>query len=564
LQISGSTRFTEKGTMAELLTDIDPVLEAAFSHYGALAQGILESLPWEERASGLPMNPRRVFVAKIPSSHTFWALLWRPRKVLLQTQGFSIAKPDADWRIFFTFIDPDRKAEALRQSASVESSGRGEVPAPAGLAYYEYQKAGVQFLDTHPSSLLADDPGLGKTIQVCGFLNLRPEIRLVLIVCPASVKYVWPRELARWLTDKSRTVAVAGVALDVSAEILVCNYDLLRKFDAVLKGRRYDLLVLDEAHYIKTPRAQRTRACKLLGALAARKVLLTGTPIMNRPGELWSLLNFLDAKSWGPFFPFAIRYCDAQRGQFGWDFTGASNLGELNERLRASGTMLRRRKVDVLPQLPRVTRQVVPLPVDMTPVLEELTERLAELMGFDPQAPPFEIDPVRIPFELIAAIRRETGTTKVQAALAFIADETEGLDKVVIYAHHHDVLEALHGTLSPSVLVTGRTPLKARAQAIARFQEPGAPKYFIASIAAMGVGITLTAASRVIFVEQSWTPAEMEQAECRLHRIGQANAVLSQYLVVRDSIDEKILSAVVGKMRVIERVLEEPGASAAE
>jgi SWI/SNF-related matrix-associated actin-dependent regulator 1 of chromatin subfamily A len=548
--------FMSFPSMPELLIDIDPALEAAFARYGALAQGILESLPWEE-APASPNNPRRRFVAKVYSTHTFWASLWRPRKAFWQAQGFAIAKPDADWRVVFTFTDPARRTEALRQSAAVESSGDSEIPVPAGLAYYEYQKAGVQFLDTHAGSLLADDPGLGKTIQVCGLLNLRPEIRSVLIVCPCSVKYVWARELARWLTDESRTVGIAGTTLDASAEILVCNYDLLRKFAAQLKSRRYDLLVLDEAHYIKTSGALRTKACKLLGALTARKVLLTGTPIMNRPAELWSLLNFLDAKAWGPFFPFALHYCDARKGPFGWDFDGASNLGELNDRLRTSGTMLRRRKVDVLPQLPRVTRQVVPLPVDMTPVLEELTERLAELMGFDPDNPPFEIDPVRIPFELIAVIRRETGTAKIQAALAFIADETQDVDKIVIYAHHHDVLKVLHEALTPSILVTGQTSAKARARAVASFQELGGPRYFIGSIGAMSVGITLTAASRVIFVEQSWTPAEMEQAECRLHRIGQNNAVLSQYLVVRDSIDEKILSAVVSKMRVIEAVLEE-------
>ena len=542
--------------MAELLIDLDPALETAFARYDVVTQGILESLPWEEQTAP-PDNPRRVFVAKVYSAHTFWASLWRPRKVFWQAQGFSVAKPDADWRVRFCFVDPTRQAEALRESATVQSSLAGEIPAPDGLDYFEYQKAGVQFLDTHRNTLLADDPGLGKTIQVCGLLNLRSQIRSVLVVCPASVKYVWARELGRWLTDKSRLISIASYALDPSAEILVCNYDLLRKFDSLLRSRRYDLLVLDEAHYIKTPRALRTKACKLLGALAAQKVLLTGTPIMNRPAELWSLLNFLDAKAWGPFFPFAQRYCDAFKGPFGWDFSGASHLPELNERLRTSGTMLRRRKVDVLPQLPRVIRQVVPLPVDMTPILEELTERLAALMGFDPDNPPFEIDPVRIPFELIAAIRRETGTAKIEAALAFIADETsEDVEKTVIYAHHHDVLRVLHEALVPSVLVTGQTPAKARARAVASFQEPGGPKYFVASIQAMGVGITLTAASRVIFVEESWTPAEMEQAECRLHRIGQLSSVLSQYLVVRGSIDEKILSTVVGKLRVIEAVLE--------
>jgi SWI/SNF-related matrix-associated actin-dependent regulator 1 of chromatin subfamily A len=542
--------------MAELLIDLDPALETAFARYDVVTQGILESLPWEEQTAP-PDNPRRVFVAKVYSAHTFWASLWRPRKVFWQAQGFSVAKPDADWRVRFCFVDPTRQAEALRESATVQSSLAGEIPAPDGLDYFEYQKAGVQFLDTHRNTLLADDPGLGKTIQVCGLLNLRSQIRSVLVVCPASVKYVWARELDRWLTDKTRTVSIAGRALDPSAEILVCNYDLLRKFDALLKRRRYDLLVLDEAHFIKTSKALRTKACKLLGALATRKVLLTGTPIMNRPAELWSLLNFLNAQAWGSFFPFAQRYCDAFNGPFGWDFSGASNLPELNERLRTTGNMLRRRKADVLPQLPRVIRQIVPLPVDMTPILEELTESLAESMGFDPDNPPFEIDPTRIPFELIAAIRRETGIVKIGAALAFIADETEGVDKVVIYAHHHDVLKALHEALTPSVLVTGQTPARTRVRAVASFQESEGLKYFIASIQAMGVGITLTAASRVIFVEQSWTPSEMEQAECRLHRIGQVNSVLSQYLVVRESIDEKILSAVVCKMRVIEAVLGE-------
>src|SRR6516225_5947891 len=115
----------------DLLSDIDPALETAFARYDVLTQGILESLPWEEQTA-LRSNPRRVFVAKVYSSHSFWASLWRPRKAFWQAQGFSIAKPDADWRVSFAFIDPKRQAEALRQSATVESSLPGEIPAPAG------------------------------------------------------------------------------------------------------------------------------------------------------------------------------------------------------------------------------------------------------------------------------------------------------------------------------------------------------------------------------------------------------------------------------------------------
>src|SRR6516165_12370419 len=141
--------------MAELLIDLDPALETAFARYDVVTQGILESLPWEEQTTPLN-NPRRVFLAKVYSTHTFWASLWRPRKAFWQAQGFSVAKPDADWRVRFAFIDPARQVEALRQSATVESSLPGEIPAPTGPEYFEYQKAGIQFLDSHPNVLLAD------------------------------------------------------------------------------------------------------------------------------------------------------------------------------------------------------------------------------------------------------------------------------------------------------------------------------------------------------------------------------------------------------------------------
>jgi SWI/SNF-related matrix-associated actin-dependent regulator 1 of chromatin subfamily A len=265
----------------------------------------------------------------------------------------------------------------------------------------------------------------------------------------------------------------------------------------------------------------------------------------------------LDAKAWGPFFPFARRYCAAFRGPFGWDFSGASNLEELNDRLRSSGTMLRRRKADVLPQLPRVMRQVIPLEVDLSPILEMLTEDLGRLMGFDPDDPPFEIDPTKFPFELVAAIRHETGLVKTEAAIRFIEDQTAGSpEKIVVFAHHAEVLSRLHEALPGSVLVTGKSSGKARQKAVDAFQRDDGIKYFVASTQTMGVGVTLTASARVIFVEQDWTPAMLEQAESRLHRIGQADSVLSQYLVVHDSIDEKIMAAVHAKMLVINAAIE--------
>jgi SWI/SNF-related matrix-associated actin-dependent regulator 1 of chromatin subfamily A len=540
---------------AAFLADIDPILETTFEKYGAVAQGILESLPWIEITVGAA--PRRTWEAVAYSDHIFWSALWRSNKVFWQKAGFSVSKPADNWIVTFRYIDPFRQVAAIEESRAIVPEG--EVPVPEGLRYFEYQKAGIEFLARTSTALLADEPGVGKTIQVCGLLNLRPDIRNILVVCPASVKFVWARELMKWLRQK-REISVAGKDLDVCVDIVVVNYDLLRKFGALLREKPFDLVVLDEAHYIKTPAAQRTKAAKAIAVSAARRILLTGTPIMSRPAELWSLLNLLDAKTWGPFFPFAQRYCDAKRVEFGgisrWDFSGASHLDELSLRLRSSGTFLRRTKADVLPQLPKVTRQVIPLDVDTSPLLEELTEALAERMGFDPHDPPFDIDPTAIPFELVSAIRHETGLLKCEAAIKFIKETSEdSQEKVIVFAHHHDVLIALAAGLEGSVKVTGASSAKNRQLAVDDFQNNPDLKYFVASTLAMGVGVTLTASSHVIFVEQDWIGSAMEQAESRCHRIGQESLVLVQYLVVHDTIDERIMTVVAAKMEIIGTVL---------
>jgi SWI/SNF-related matrix-associated actin-dependent regulator of chromatin subfamily A-like protein 1 len=194
--------------------------------------------------------------------------------------------------------------------------------------------------------------------------------------------------------------------------------------------------------------------------------------------------------------------------------------------------------------------------VDTSLLLEELTEALAEKLGFDPSNPPFEIDPTMIPFELVSAIRHETGLLKMKAAIEFILESTGGSEKVIVFAHHKDVLTALASALPGAVKVTGESSAKNRQLAVDDFQGDPKIQYFIASTMAMGVGITLTAAARVIFVESDWTPALLEQAESRCHRIGQeASSVFVQYLFVHDTIDERIMNTLVAKMEVIGAVL---------
>ena len=486
-------------------------------------------------------------------NHPAWKL-WRLNRGVMEERGFRAAKDaQGDWCLEYWIADEAAAAQTRKLSARVSSEL--SVPAPEGLRYYGFQIAGVEFLASRSAALLADEMGTGKTIQLAGLLNLTAP-RRVLVVTLASMKIVWALELRKWLVDRLIPIMVLKGGTkpqDLREEgIWIVNYELLDKFRSELSGRLLDLLALDEAHYIKNRSSQRTKAAHLLSRAAKQKILLTGTPLLNCPMELWSLLHFLCPLDWPNFYKFAHRYCAPVRTEWGWDYSGARNLEELNTRLR-SGLMMRRLKKDVLSQLPPLSRALVPLSVSGSGALSDLVSQA----GYDPFNLPETLEGSEIPFDCLAKIRHELGRLKVKAAIQFILEQAEGYnEKFVIFAHHRAVLKELALNLPGSVLVTGETPPEDRLAAIERFSNDATVSYFVAAIHAMGVGVTLSAASRAVFVEQDWTPAILRQAEDRLHRIGQTQAVLIQYLVVPDSIDVNITRTVVAKMDVIERAIE--------
>ena len=536
-------------------------MDKHFAAFKASNKAILSSLAWEGASAPVLRGTDvfHVYHASIPAGHRFWDL-WQVNRAALEERGFRVRSlfPEG-WFVELLIPDPEAERRLLDDSAATQSEL--EVPAPAGLAYYPFQRAGIEFLETHPQALLADDPGCGKGIQITGLLNLRPEIRSVLVICPACMKLTWRQELEKWLVN-GQCVALADDSGFERADIWIINYEQLAKYHAQLRGRRLDLLIADESHYLKNPKSQRSKLVRALGPLARRRILLTGTPVLNKPAELWAQLNLIDPMQWPKFFPFALRYCNAHRNQFGWDFSGSSNLQELKLRLRAS-CMLRRRKLDVLPQLPEITRAMVPLGgcVSTDGQLDEVTSQIATEMKMSVEelaSSRCDIDPEDISFSYAARARAILGTMKLGPALEFIREESEGdpESKFVIFAHHLQVLHGLAQGLPGALLVTGETPLHERQRAIDRFQTDPAAKYFVASIMAMSLGVTLTAASRVVFVETSWVPAILEQAESRCLRIGQRNAVLAQYLTVPDSIDTAIMRTVAAKLEVISAVVE--------
>ena len=502
--------------------------------------------------------------------------------------------------------------------ASKATDADVELPCPEGLAYLPFQKAGIAYATNRRNTLIGDEMGLGKTIQALGYINAISEIKTALVVCPASLKLNWEREAAKWLLRTFKAYVVDGVDDDIpeDATLVFVNYDLIRgkKIDdpdfkpapgvktpktvesshvhAQLMKRQWDVLVVDECHRIKDPKSLQAIAIlgreaapkkyekQILGLRhqAARYLFLTGTPFLNKPVEMHPLLSVLAPEEFGNFFKFAKRYCGAHQGPFAWDFSGASNLEELQERLRAT-IMVRRLKKDVLKELPPKRRQIIMLPAegikklikaeqDAWKLHEERLQELQNELDFahasgDKEAYKKGVEQLKqahkVGFEATSLARKALALAKLPKVIDHIEDAFEqGIDKLVLFCWHHDVANAITEHFgAAAVMLTGEiTSPKERQEAVDRFQNDPSVKIFVGSIGAAGVGHTLTAASTVIFAELDWVPANINQAEDRCHRIGQHNQVLVQHLVLDGTLDARMTELLVEKQEIADKALD--------
>lgn len=479
-------------------------------------------------------------------------------------------------------------------------------PAPEGRAYLPYQIEGIRYLLDHPRTLLADEPGLGKTIQVLGAYNAAPAIRSMLVVCPATLRLNWRDEAQRWLTRPATVYVVDDKhpTPPEGSEIVIVNYDRLKgPCLAALLARTWDALVLDEAHYVKERTARRTKAClgywdkakkavvPGLAQRAARLWVLTGTPIPNRVEEIHNVLAALAPREYGYWQRFVERYCDGHkekvaRGKVVWITSGASNLDELRTRLRAT-VMFRRLKADVLRDLPAKRRQVVVLPPNgaagvLAAEADAAAEHLARIERLEAVAAAAQAagddtayeraaaalrHGYTVAFEECSAVRHEVALAKAPAVVEHVTDLLEGgTAKVVVFAHHRDVEDLLVAGLAAysPVMLRGGDDAEAKRAAIARFQADPECRVFVGAITAAGTGITLTAASTVVFAELDWVPGTVSQAEDRCHRIGQHDSVLVQHLVFDGSMDAKIVQTLTAKQAVACAALDRPVAGVGE
>ena len=485
-------------------------------------------------------------------------------------------------------LDAARAARELSRAVDAEI----DVPAPEGLSYLPYQRAGIAYARERTRSLIADEMGLGKTVQAIGLINLTNPTS-VLIVCPNSVKLNWRRELERWLVEK-RSIGIAnGKSFPSDDDIVIINYDIVGNHRSAIDARgTWDLLIVDEAHYLKNARAQRTQYVlgrwdydereRIQPINARQTVFLSGTPLLNRPIELWPILKYALPNTLGRSWKyFVTRYCGGEPTRYGWYVDGATNLDELQDRLR-SELMVRRRKSDVLMELPAKRRQVVELPANgcadvvrrEQEAMETIRQRLSELRrqveaarGQSESAYRAAVkqlrEGTRAAFGEIARLRHDTAVAKVPSVVAYALDCLESIDKLVIFAHHHDVINGLSDGLREAkinhVTFTGENTIEERQAAVDRFQNKTSCRVFIGSITAAGLGITLTAASHVLFAELDWTPGNIIQAEDRCHRIGQKDSVLIQHLVLEGSIDVTMAKALIDKQATLDAILDGDG-----
>lgn len=527
----------------------------------------------------------------------FWRL-WKANSAFLKQAGFSLFQNNGHWQV--CWWSGHKTSEEIAR-ASCATSATVELPSPDGKEYLPFQRAGIVFaveqLRRRGGVLIADEMGLGKTIQAVGVLNAMPELKRVLVVCPASLKLNWVRELERWLVKpRSIVMADASTAIPGGEVVVVTNYEtIVRRLgsgdavgeNAVAHGKRrfhrdalnttpWDIVIGDELQKIKNRQAQRSAA--FVSIPTRYRLGLTGTPALNRPAELFNLLHWIAPSDFPSFYPFARRYCNAQRTRWGLDCRGASNLDELRNLLRGGGFMVRRLKHDVLRELPPKRRQIVELPAsgfeDELEQERETWERHEALVlqyqalsvvlrASSPDRYEAEVERLRCSvlhaFRELAHARHKLALRKAPMVAEAVVAAAEANQTPVVFAHHKDVIEQLASAVREAgfrpAVVDGDTPMEKRQAAVDMFQK-GMADCFVGSIGAAGVGITLTRSALVMFAELDWVPANVTQAEDRCHRIGQHHPVLVQHYVVDGSLDAKIAKMLVQKQAVLTAMLD--------
>ena len=481
----------------------------------------------------------------------------------------------------------DKSAEMFLQKFNKKPVPEIQVPE----TLYEFQKEGVKkMLSMNTNILLADEMGLGKTVQGAVYLSLKKNSVPALIICPASLKMNWSREIEKWTDYK--TYIIKGKNLQYLTEefiekypVWIINYDILGVEDKEAKNEEmqrrkqakeagypyrkktikvngwcnelvkhnFQTIIADEVQYIAEPETIRARAVtQICNALKdSKKLFISGTPYETKTSQFYTCLSILDPSQFNNRYRYLMRYCNPVKTFFGWKFDGLSNAEELHAKI--SRFMIRRLKKDVLTQLPPKIRAVVPMQVT--------SEERKLYDDVDWQFEQDILNGVKNKKEQIGHIshlKQASYKAKEKAVIRWIKDYlTYQNQKLVVFIYHHSTYDALMNEFGYcSVGLTGATPPNERQNVVDKFQSDKKVFLFIGQIKASGVGLTLTKASATCFVEFGSTAPQHEQAEDRVHRIGQeADSVMAYYLILENSIDEDIMKTLERRNKDLKKVM---------
>ncbi|XP_006906801.1 SWI/SNF-related matrix-associated actin-dependent regulator of chromatin subfamily A-like protein 1 [Pteropus alecto] len=415
-----------------------------------------------------------------------------------------------------------------------------------------FQRAGVNFAIAKGGRLLlADDMGLGKTIQaICIAAFYRKEWPL-LVVVPSSVRFTWEQAFLQWLPSLSPeniNVVVTGKDRLTAGLVNIVSFDLLSKLEKQLKTH-FKVVIIDESHFLKNIKTARCRAAVPLLKIAKRVILLSGTPAMSRPAELYTQIIAVKPTFFPQFHAFGLRYCDAKRHAWGWDYSGSSNLGEL-KLLLEEAVMLRRLKSDVLAQLPAKQRKMVVFaPGQINAKARTSLDAAAEEMTTKGKSKGQQREALILFFN-------RTAEAKIPSIIEYILDLLEsGREKFLVFAHHKVVLDAITKVLEKKqvqhIRIDGSTSSADREDLCQQFQLSERHAVAVLSITAANMGLTFSSADLVVFAELFWNPGVLMQAEDRVHRIGQSSSVGIHYLVARGTADDYLWPLIQEKIKVL-------------
>lgn len=424
---------------------------------------------------------------------------------------------------------------------------------------FPHQTEGVEAISRFRGrALLADEMGLGKSLTSLSWLVEADSNFPAIAIVPASLKYNWQREADRHLN--LRAEVLEGKTPNRPAPkawrvLWVINYDILGGWLDWLMDLEANTLILDECVAVKSIKAKRTKYTRLLCKQIPHVLALSGTPLTNRPSELFSVLNMVRPDLFPSFWNYAARYCQMRQTPWGMDYSGAKNLPELHQRL-SSSLMIRRLKRDVL-TLPAKTRVVTPLPIDHEARYKKAVRDFLAWMREE------------YPHKAAKAARAErlvqVGYLKRLAAelkLAYVFDWVDNFlestdEKLILFGIHKLILGSLAQRYARlSVLVDGSVPAKTRQDRVDQFTNDRDCRLFLGNITAAGTGWNGTAASTVAFAEIAWTPAEMSQCEDRVERIGQTQPCFAHWLVAHGTIEESLCGLLQKKQRILTQVLD--------